>query len=452
MGLREILTRPIKLGQSSLSWQEPFAYRIRLRGDALFRLLIALGAWLAGSGLMLILFSFSEDPGGIGLALGLGLLPGAYALCSLFFLSSQVSGRVDVSNDKLRRTSTSFGYVFIVSNDEEWEYHATERCVFVPSRNIGQPFSLMLLIGGGDQLPVGVPSKIDLKSVATILRKHGVEVQKKDRLPASLTRGLTATPAVSMAVAGLLLFGVGLGLTPGDDVPQLAQRPPDVPDLPQLAAPTPPPQQVPEEATAPDSAASELDQTETPSGFAVGDSMPSVGPGTREPFSQPRPPVRSGPPGSPSRRIATERTPVAGGEGGFEFETIDPAGRPVVGLRFTKGRWQGEEHLGRLTPLFDRSAEPAEDLVVARQGFALGALHVSSDEFVDGLVLEFHRLTPDGDLDPADSYRSDPIGKVSDEPRRLASQGRPVVGLYGRGGAVLDAVGLVLEATDQSSR
>ncbi|MFG0332805.1 MAG: jacalin-like lectin, partial [Maioricimonas sp. JB049] len=53
------------------------------------------------------------------------------------------------------------------------------------------------------------------------------------------------------------------------------------------------------------------------------------------------------------------------------------------------------------------------------------------------------RIGADGRLDPADSYASDWIGQPAANPTRLQQEGLSIVGFYGRGGAVLDALGVV---------
>jgi hypothetical protein len=55
------------------------------------------------------------------------------------------------------------------------------------------------------------------------------------------------------------------------------------------------------------------------------------------------------------------------------------------------------------------------------------------------------KAQPDGRLDPKDSYTSDWLGRPSGrEPKVVGGKGQAVVGVHGRRGAVIDAIGLVL--------
>jgi hypothetical protein len=136
---------------------------------------------------------------------------------------------------------------------------------------------------------------------------------------------------------------------------------------------------------------------------------------------------------------------MLGGAGGSPFSRTSPNGAPVVGVRYRMGNWGGRERVGQLEPLFAAGAAREQE-IVAREGYALGALQVDAGEFVDAVALVFMRLTPDGRLDPGDSYTSEWIGTpTGSDLRTLGDGSAKVIGIAGRGAAVLDAVGLVLE-------
>jgi hypothetical protein len=74
---------------------------------------------------------------------------------------------------------------------------------------------------------------------------------------------------------------------------------------------------------------------------------------------------------------------------------------------------------------------------------------VDASEFIDAVAPIYMRLTADGALDPDDAYVGDWIGARSNqEPQTLNSAGAKVIGLYGRGGAVMDAIGLILQTVN----
>ncbi|TVS16080.1 MAG: hypothetical protein EA424_14800 [Planctomycetaceae bacterium] len=142
-----------------------------------------------------------------------------------------------------------------------------------------------------------------------------------------------------------------------------------------------------------------------------------------------------------------KQTELIGGSGGAPFERTSSTGQPVVGVRHRLGSWAGRQCVGRLEPIFAGGAtSTAPDMIMARDGYALGALKVDADQYVDAVALVFMRLTPAGDLDPSDSYTSDWIGKPTGKPTRtIGGDGAKVIGICGRGAAVLDAIGLVID-------
>jgi len=207
MGLWDILTKPI--GGSGLSWNEPFMFRIRLRGDLWIRLVTMLGVWLAATGVMLVLFTLNNDPPGIGIALGLGAVfgLGPAALC-LFVLRDHVSGRVIVDKRCLRRRTTYAGFTGQWGEESVWEFGAITRCVFVSGDEAGLGYSLLVLSDGETTDVAGLPARLDVESLCKQLRSRGVEVRKSASVPERLRKPL---PVYVAAIAG----AVGLGLACG---------------------------------------------------------------------------------------------------------------------------------------------------------------------------------------------------------------------------------------------
>lgn len=113
------------------------------------------------------------------------------------------------------------------------------------------------------------------------------------------------------------------------------------------------------------------------------------------------------------------------------------------------GRWAGKDHVGQLTPLFERvHASSGQQLIVARQGYALGAMQVDADDLVDSIRFVFMQIKADGSLNEEDSYSSDWIGNPNEQNiRTISGTGSLVVGFHGRGAAVIDIVGLVFGAS-----
>jgi len=138
-------------------------------------------------------------------------------------------------------------------------------------------------------------------------------------------------------------------------------------------------------------------------------------------------------------------TALAGGPTGVPFQQVG-AGEAVLGFGYFLGQWAGEQAVAILEPLYRREMALGPNRVFAREGYGVGALDVEAGKLVHAVRVVFMRLKPDGQLDPSDSYKSDWIGASAGGPAKtLGGDGKKVIGLHGRRGAVLDAVGLVLE-------
>ena len=145
--------------------------------------------------------------------------------------------------------------------------------------------------------------------------------------------------------------------------------------------------------------------------------------------------------------VPTTNSQLAGGTGGIAFNFVDPQARPVIGVRYQLGSWAGEQLLGHLEPLFTRDPEPAPwQVILARDGYALGAVQVDGTRFVNAVRLAFMRLEGEK-LDTKDRYLTQWIGTpTGGTPKAFFSDGARVIGIHGKRAAILDAVGLVFEA------
>jgi len=93
--------------------------------------------------------------------------------------------------------------------------------------------------------------------------------------------------------------------------------------------------------------------------------------------------------------------------------------------------------------VFDPKQHPFPNMGDREAGYAVGALAVDGEDLVNALQIKFMRINADGTLDPSDSYTSPVIGNWTGKaPVVLGGTGAPVIGIHGRRGVVLDAVGL----------
>ncbi len=211
MGLRDVLTRPLTLGSAELSWQEPFAWSARLRGDVLRRLIVIAGAWLVGFGILLGIFSLSREPADWKIAFGLAFIFAGYAYGCVFGRRRQVAGRVAMHPDTIRRRSASFGFLLLHINDERWEYGYLDQCVIVPAQDLRKSFSALVLSGGGEHEVLPVPARVDLPQLAQLLQQRGVRVIRHNQLPETATRRLSLAAPVLIMGIGMLVATIGIG-------------------------------------------------------------------------------------------------------------------------------------------------------------------------------------------------------------------------------------------------
>jgi len=136
--------------------------------------------------------------------------------------------------------------------------------------------------------------------------------------------------------------------------------------------------------------------------------------------------------------------------GGNPFRKVAADGRPVRGISYTTGRWGNNECLRQVDPIYDLTADAgqAEGIVMARDGYAVGGLQVDVDDTNAVAMAVVFMAYRDGHLVPNDRYVSDWVGHPENRQasRSLGGDGRTVVGLCGRQGMNLNAVGLVMAA------
>jgi hypothetical protein len=129
-----------------------------------------------------------------------------------------------------------------------------------------------------------------------------------------------------------------------------------------------------------------------------------------------------------------------GSSSGNSFEDKSPAGGLLVGLRLAKGtNWGGA--LQAVQPIYQvgsgyslgqrhGKAGGDEVQVVAKPGYAVGAVHVRAGLVVNAAQISFYRLAGQR-LDPADHYESPWVGSDGGGSFVLDAQGDPVAGVFG---------------------
>lgn len=151
--------------------------------------------------------------------------------------------------------------------------------------------------------------------------------------------------------------------------------------------------------------------------------------------------------GNSTTNVKTIDSPLVGGTGGGPRRSVDRDGRPMIGVRHAMGSWAGQDALRSFDPLFERGrARPGSEELFAKDGYAVGAIQVDGDKYVNAIRVAFMRIEGDR-LNPKDSYVSEWLGKPTGRPSKtLNGDGAFVVGVHGRGTIILDAIGLVFKA------
>lgn len=152
-------------------------------------------------------------------------------------------------------------------------------------------------------------------------------------------------------------------------------------------------------------------------------------------------------PGLPLPELTWQRDGlVASSLGGSErppvYKDVAPPGGWLVGLRLTKGKnWGGAiraiqpiYQVGDAYHLGDRHGLPggvSQTQLLARPGYAVGAVTVRAGLVMNAMQVEFHRVKEDG-LDGGDAYQSEWVGCDGGHPHDpLRSDGPPIVGITG---------------------
>lgn len=109
--------------------------------------------------------------------------------------------------------------------------------------------------------------------------------------------------------------------------------------------------------------------------------------------------------------------------------------------------WDGQQCIGHLVPVFKRDQPKLlSDRVLAPEGYAVGAMEVHAQRYVNALKVVYMKIKPDGTLDSSDSQASEWIGYPgSGAPITLGGDGRRAIGLNIRQFGVVDGVALIMQ-------
>jgi len=146
--------------------------------------------------------------------------------------------------------------------------------------------------------------------------------------------------------------------------------------------------------------------------------------------------------------------PPLGGKGGRAFSETAAAGSLLTGVRITVGPVYGNPCISSIQPLFHTASGRVEGAmrgkpqgnsmtIEARDGYAVAGFVMKTGWAVDGFKVVFMRINGEA-LDPTDRYESPWYGgRGGGAETPLGCDAKPVIGIEGRCGDGVDALGIV---------
>ena len=199
------------------------------------------------------------------------------------------------------------------------------------------------------------------------------------------------------------------------------------------------------------------DTTPAPATPAPATPAPARGPATPVPIT--KAPVDEEPPTLLPDGLYLKTPSVgAGKETSRAFHDIGPENGILIGLEYTIGATgEGAKIVESITPLYVRAAgkthgtlrgtlKPGNPATVleARPGFAVAAIEARGSSGIEAFRVTFMRYE-NGALDPAERYVTKWFGGESTEPiKRLRTDNRPIVGIYGKADTAISEFGLIV--------
>ena len=140
--------------------------------------------------------------------------------------------------------------------------------------------------------------------------------------------------------------------------------------------------------------------------------------------------------------LGLKKSKLIGGTGGGTYEYFSKTLSPVVGFRFKMGRSGRKPVVSFLEPIFrEDNAVATDDTVMARDGYVVSGIRVNGH--VAAVQVIFTR-EQNGQLVAGETYESQWLGDNGEaDTNVLDGNGRALMGLYGRRGMNIDAIGVL---------
>ena len=140
-------------------------------------------------------------------------------------------------------------------------------------------------------------------------------------------------------------------------------------------------------------------------------------------------------------------TNVYGGPGGGPFALTRNDDKPITSIKYTAGNWANLDMLKTVELLaFDAPQPPGAGFEKAREGYIVAGIEANYGKYVFAIRVIYMKRGTDGKPDPSDQYTGEWLGNKLDQAKtvKIAGDGSQVIGICGRKGLTLDAVGLIV--------
>jgi hypothetical protein len=160
-------------------------------------------------------------------------------------------------------------------------------------------------------------------------------------------------------------------------------------------------------------------------------------------------PIRAPISNTPTDEVPSDlvKTMPFGDMSGAPFSRIDPQRRPVIGFAIRTTTFEGRREISDLKPLYQEDQRTGdqfdENVVMAREGFAIGGIYVVGDPRPQAISIVFLPLD-NGGLSLNGGYTSPWFGQPDNSrPTLVGGDGRLVLGIYGARAGNLIGLGLI---------
>jgi hypothetical protein len=157
------------------------------------------------------------------------------------------------------------------------------------------------------------------------------------------------------------------------------------------------------------------------------------------------------------KKINLARSQIVGGTYGNVYEEVP--GMLLVGFNYTLNN---NNYVSSIQPIYLAGkgtttgtaygfVNGAPQQIMAKPGYAIGGLRAQGSYYIFGFQAQFMKVDAKGNLDPADAYMTDWVGRnySGDNTLTMGGDGQPIVGVFGKASnQQIQSMGLVQLPSD----